>query len=650
MKPTTSYTRRNEKDSNEAWDPPRSAKAFGSDDGQRGFRRNGERDTEMENRNGRKLQGRGFDNYRRDDDANYQMNGAGRGTRDTWNRESDGHESRGLENNKEQTRTRDWRDGERGVRRGVDREWNRGGREEKDPEWMLESEAEERKQVRTAEDIEKWKASMKASKTELQPEPTTDPMPTSHDRSSSGTIQNGGKGKNDAPLVSDPTLDKFFGLWNVPPTPNGVNNNNQGSDDKTKQETARTNAPKPSRFTGFFNPKPETTASPAEEPKSPSGPTASVKDSSSEDKEGFQRILQMLGGGTQTSSNINAQSFMANLMNPNMNEQRVPPDLRQRTPPKERQATFEAVRTSPPIHSPRSRRSIGLENLLGPQSPKEGPAPQNRDSEFLLKLMQHKGSDLNNVLGSGNQRGPTGSAPGILPFPNMMQPHPTQQQGNQMYRNEAYGDPAMMDLRRDKLNPTANGGKRMSGLPSSESFDELSQNHLQQQQRQPLNHQFPHPPGLQRPPGFEQLPLSFNQHMQPTQLRQNMMAAPPGFPQNPNLSRPNPNQFPPGLIPNLSNMNLSNNDRGVPFASMRGMGQPPGPPLPPPGFMPPGFPQGGMGGPHDGRISPERMYFGGGGPLGRGGPPMDVFGELEAGVGGFMPGRGVMPGQYRRQE
>ena len=624
------HGRRNGREDGDTWEGLRSGKNFGTDDGQRTFRKSGERDNDqdrVDGRNNRRPQQKGFESHRRDDDhTTNQRNGIGRGNRASWYRDSDPQSGQGLEGGRENTKGRDWRDGERSNRRGGDREWNRGTRVEQDPEWMMEPEAEDNRKTHTVEDMEKWKASMKANTTA---EPSSTEPADSRGRSVSEATPNAGNRKLDTPLILDPLDDKFFGMWNLPKLGDRIAAGEE-SEDKSKPDTTRLNPPKSSRFTGFFGRKPEKTPS-QPEPESFSVLPGKEKDSSSEDKEGFQRILQMLGSGNPAVDNTSPM-FNAQPGKPARVEQSPPRAADHTTPPKEH--VKENQRSSPPIHSPRSRRSIGLESLLGPQSPREGPGPQNRDSEFLLKLIQHKGSDLNQLV--GGQRPPTGNAPGILPYPTMPQPP---QHSAQLHRAETYGESTNGSGRpRDKLNPTANQTRRIQMLPNTEFYDDLAINSARRQSVPTVSQQYGLSSGLQRPPGFEPLPPGYSQHIQ--QQRQSMVIPPPGF-QNPNRST---NQFPPGLIPNLSNLNVSN-DRSLPFG-MRQVGPGPGAP-PPPGFVgingpPPGFPP--MVMPQDGRISPSNRMFFSGGPQRH---PMDAFGDP---VQFGLAGRGTLPGQYRRQE
>ena len=593
------FGRRNGKEEGDVWSGLRSAKNISTDDADRQFRKAGERDLRQEKgENGDpKRPQRGFENHRRDvqregdDSATTRRNGIGRGNRPSWYKEDDAQGNDQLENSWDNTRNRDWRDGDKGGRRGPERDWNRGGKVEQDPEWMLEPDIEEKKQTHTAEDIEQWKASMRAGKS------TGGPGRSSAADMATTDCANKLAVKVDTPLGLDPKFDKFFGLWNEPKSLNGISAD-RNTEETLKSETGKLNAPKSSRFTGFFSPKPETLPQ-ENEPLSVTTPSLIMDTSSNEDKAGFQRIMQMLGGGNimpgvaapvQTSQVASDQPPDIQLLR-GFQEGRVPPSSQKaRTPPRE-QFTTDAP-ASPPILSPRSQRSITLENLLGtgPQSPREGTHAQNSESEFLLSLMRPKGAEVKQPLQS-NQRVLTSNAPGILPHPNLMtqgmnQAHAQHQTQDQGVQRSFFDEPRLETAEpQDKLNPTAHRRPQRGSVPNI--FDDFAEAIPQRQQQMGVPAHYGLLPGLQRPPGFEQLPPNYNQHMQ--HQRHNIVAPPPGF-QNPSR---NPNQFPPGLIPNLSNLSIAQ-DRGAPPFGLRQMGPGPGA-LPPPGFMgmgapPPGFP------------------------------------------------------------
>ncbi|MCJ1405313.1 hypothetical protein MMC11_008540 [Xylographa trunciseda] len=627
----------------DTWSGLRSSKNLSIDESDRPYRRNGD-NSKGENGEGRRPQ-RGFENHRRDMKGESDELGTpkrtsnGRGTRPSWYRDDDPAESQPLESSKDTTKRGDWRDNDRSTRRGGERDWNRGGKVEQDPEWMLEPDMEDKKQARTAEDIEQWKASMKAAKNGIDNAAPSRLGATKNDAVSTPGL------KLDTPLGLDSSFDKFFGLWHEPLTGNAVSTG-QSRDEHLRADTGRANPPKSSRFTGFFSPKPEL---PLQEttPPAPVPPASIEANSSNEDKEGFQRILQMLGGGNVLQS----PALQSPMRQPPISNgpSGQPPNTQQlknfrddtsrplrhtKTPP-----TLQPIITasaSPPILSPRSRRSITVENLLGPnsQSSRDAPLPQNSESEFLLSLMRPKGAESKQPMHM-KQRASITNGPGILPHPNLMN-----QQMNLSHQSHLPSEPTTQHTyydttttenieHRDKLNPNAPLRTQRGSVPNSfhDFSDPLEQPLSARQNQFPPTSAFALPTGVQRPPGFDHLHQGYPPTLQ--SQRPGMVAPPPGFlsqqNQHPNLVR-NPNHFPPGLLPNLGNLNISPERSGIPFA-MRPMLPGPGGQPPPPGFapmngpQPPGFPA----------LQDEagRMMFGGGVPRG-----MEMFGEM----GGFGNG------------
>ncbi|MCJ1280705.1 hypothetical protein MMC26_000022 [Xylographa opegraphella] len=635
----------------DTWSGLRSGKNLSMDETDRSYRRNGDH-TKGEHGDSRRPH-RGFENHRReikgegDDLGTPKRPSNGRGSRPSWYRDDDAAEGQSLENAKDTTKRGDWRDNDRITRRNGEREWIRGGKVEQDPEWMLEPDVEDKKQTRTAEDIEQWKASMKAARNATDTATPTTIAATKHD-----TISTPGP-KLDTPLGLDSSFDKFFGLWHEPLTGYEASTG-QSRDDQLRPDTGKLNPPKSSRFTGFFSPKPEMNSQ-APAPAAPTAPVSLASAeavSSNEDKEGFQRILQMLGGGNMLQSPalhppINQPPTGGQTLNTQLlktfRDGAPRPPRNTKTPPTLQPTTTASA--SPPILSPRSRRSITIDNLLGPnpQSAKEVAPPQNSESEFLLSLMRPKGADPKQTI-PNNPRTSVSSAPGILPHLNLMN-----QQMNQSHYPYSLSEPTTQHVfyddaaaerseSRDKLNPNASRRTQRGSVPKPfhDLSDPLDQPPSNRQNQFLPPSAFTLPPGLQRPPGFDHLPQGYASTLQ--SQRASMVAPPPGFLaqpiQNPNLIR-SPNHFPPGLIRNLGNVNNAAERGAAPFG-MRQMGSGPDGPPPPPGFMP-------MGGPQAPGFPPlqdesGRMMFGGGVPR-----EMEMFGEMGGfgnGGGGGATGRG----------
>ena len=567
--------RRSVKDDSDLWSNARQQRHHVHDNQERTHQKNGDRDYDRDREGGREHRGqRGFENHRRDADADVdggpasRRNGHPKGRNEPpWNREEgrnqDGHEDL------ESARPRDWRDKERRGTRGPERDWNRSGRVEMDPEWMDEPEPEIKEQKRTQEDFERWKERMKASNGTTQELPLSSVEQRSgHDRNVPGFGTGVAKAKVETPLIVDPSFDGFFGLWDKPTKVEEV----VGTTAEPNIANTAVKMSKPSKFTGFFAPKAD--PEPAKE-QLPLPLFAPSKDSSNEDKEGFQRILKLLdqqqtqGGKGETA--------------PRAQGQRDTP-------------------ASPTFQSRGVAERSDFYNLLGARSSQENTAPPTKDSEFLLRLMQqpqHNRQDINqgNI---GGRRPAQDTAPGLLPLANVrISPFDTPNQTPSSGFSSGFFSGDEMQSR-DKLNPTsgAAGAERRGPPPGIYDQHQSPAGGLQQSG---------FPSGLQRPPGLEQqLPPGYAQHL--LSHRQNMIP-PPGF-QAPARGQ---NGFPPGLNPSNPNDRLQYGmpsiNRGMGPSSFMGMS------APPPGFPIP--------------FNSESIQFGGFGDAAS-------FGH---GGQGFMPGQ-----------
>ena len=555
-------TLRGGRDDVDSWSGPRSGRNFGTED-DKSYRRTEDRETGQEPGEGRDNRRQGqwtFENHRRenhrDGDEN-RRNGNGRSSKPSWYRDDEDQDSQAREATGDSTRTKDWRDGEKSNRRGLERDWNRGNKSEQDPEWMLEPKSEDKKEKHTAQDIEQWKASMKAQAMGETALPSAKEQP----RDSPSSVIS--KNKPDAPLALDhgmQGMDKFFSFWDEPKTARG--DTVEPIENSQKQDNGRVNATKSSRFTGFFSPQPTATPSKPDPPNPIPPPPSFFSDPVSDDKEGFERMLQMLRA-PQSSTTVGALDGLAQSRN---------------TPPKDITARNPAQ--SPPILSPRSRKSHGLENLLGPQSPHEGIVPQNKDSEFLLNLMRQDHTAKQAF--HNTQKSTLSNAHGMPTHTDLS----TQLQSHSQSPDESKNQKLHDDHRsqdstsrtHDKLNPNSSASRSQHQIPfedgdESNSFVPFSMG---------APSQTAPPPGLSRPPGFDQAPLGFAPFM--PQQQRNHMPHPPGLPVPPR--NPNMNQFPPpNLLPNMGNLNLGNDRGPPPHFGMQQMG-PPGGPVPGPAPAP----------------------------------------------------------------
>ena len=579
---------------------------FSGYDAEKGSRRNGDRDSDREKDGVREPRvRRGFENYRRDGDREASEEGLTRRNvprRDrlepAWYQDEDGQIGAQLESDQDTTTPRVWRTKEKNGVRVRDREWNSGGKLEQDPEWMDEPESEDRKQTHTQEDFERWKERMKASNGSAQDRafsPAAAERP-SHERADSNISVSVSKAKLDTPLAVDPNLGGFFGLWNREV-------GTLSGEQKGEATVNKANIAKPSKFTGFFNSKPATDLEP---PTSPL-PSETANDCSSEDKEGFQRILKLL-----------------DQQQPNVAKNGTPNQVNQ----------LRSAPQSPPTQPPRSREPNGLESLLGPHIPNHRPVSQNKDSEFLLKLMQQTQQPRQHIQHNKipvDQGQGVDSTPGLLPFSNLViSPRDTNPLAQATSFASGYFHEAFKDEQQhhDKLNPHI--ALDQKALISG-SYDRPTMNNLSTSSAVPI--------GLQRPPGLEQMSSGYGINFQ--HQRRGMIPAPPGFQGLPRTNNP----YPPGLNPNTSSTG-NVNDIGPPTGSRRAVGSG-GRGVPPSALMglnafPPGFSPPPYG--HDGRISPTGLWSH---QMRLSRQGNDGFSD---GVTFAMGGQGMPPGQYCRPD
>ncbi|KAL8657954.1 MAG: hypothetical protein Q9226_001420 [Calogaya cf. arnoldii] len=536
---------------NESWSG-RQSRILAQDEGDRGARRNGYREQDKDNSHEARTP-RAFDPHRRDATNNEtndtRRNGQGRGRNEpSWYR--DEKDAEATDGKRDNNKTRDWRDKSKGNTWEGETDWKRGPRQEVDPEWMDEPDVHEKKQTHTQEDFERWKERMKAGNGPSQenPPPTSQQRPNP-ERVVSGLASPPAKVKVGTPLVVDPSIDGFFGLWN--------DSSKKESSTEEGAQHAKTEASKPktaksSKFTGFFGSK----AVPAEqETRAPvMSPLAAPADSSSEDKEGFQRILKLL-------------------------------DQQQTNPAKDGTAREQFLRNMPasPVGRPQQqqRGSTNLQDLLSPRSKNGGPVPPNKDSEFLLNLMRQSRSQPN----TGEQRSSNPVATDLLPFSNLLI-SPQQATGPGLPPGLSGMTGRQDGQSHDKLNPTSTPDRK--GLPPG-LFDPRPNAHESVRMGKE---------------GLEYAPSFLSQHVPLPQSQRQPMMPPPGF----QAPLRNPTQFPPGLP---SSMLPAGQDRGNPFAMRMngGNGLPGMPGMPSPGFTnapPPGFAPMPMN--QDNNAS--RMYFG----------------------------------------
>ena len=543
----------------------------------------------------------------------------------------------------EGNRNRDWREAGRGNYRGGDRDWSKDSKLEQDPEWLMDARSEEKKEKHTVQDIEQWKASMKAQELEQQGQMRTASSGSS-DRTHCGS--HASKSKFGVPLTLDRGVDDFFTMWGEAKAGNGL----KPAEEAFKSDSARL-APKSSRFTDFFSPQPALTPSNPEPPatsfQNAPSPRLEPQQVANDDKVGFERMIQQL----------RSQKPM-NLSSPPVGTIENAKPSRSTPPPEQ---TGPLPSPSPPIISPRSRKSHQLENILGLQSPLEAPATMNRDSEFLLNLMRQD-PGLQHVLPPEYQKNPVGNLPENVSASGYISPpsfgsHSGQDEG--VTRPHFYEEhPAEAGRSFDKLNPNASGALHQHPRPHFDRPNDggpLSTSHMHMGMLPPPGLGRPMQPGPFSPFGPQQQPSL------PLQPGGRMVGPPPGFPgQVPSVKQQQQHQqqpFPHSLPP-LANLHLGTDHASFGIPGI-GTGPMPGPELSPGanppyvdsllpphgGSMPPqfsshpGYPPLGANG-----NGPVQFGLPGGRASGPNGPPggMNLYGEYGNGAGRAGGGAGLL--------
>lgn len=252
-------------------------KSLGQDDFDRGFR-NGDRDKDRQQRDGDE-----------NTDSVQRRSHLGREKLESrWGNRRDDSTKEGEGISRFGGTAQGWRDRERDRDRDRDRDWTRGGgtKAEADPEWMDTSVAKEKKSAKTQEDFQKWKEEFGRVKKETPAVEKTDPLTEVEQPTPAPPVTSTISSKPATPMANLEGQFDLFGMW--------------GKENAVAEAPAPPKAKpkgKASRFTSLFAAAEE----PAKAPQAaaPTPPGHSVNGSKDEDKEGFQRILQMLG-----SSNI----------------------------------------------------------------------------------------------------------------------------------------------------------------------------------------------------------------------------------------------------------------------------------------------------------------------------------------------------------
>ncbi|KAF1955839.1 hypothetical protein CC80DRAFT_516746 [Byssothecium circinans] len=252
--------RRGAREDGEGWAPTnaKGRKSLNQDDFDRGFGRNGDRDAE----NGEGTTRRGNARWgRRDENAK-----EGEGNRFTPGGQGG------------------WRDRERVKEREKDREWTRGTKEE-DPEWM-DAPVEKEAKVHTQEDFHRWLEQSRAKGNRASIEEHDEPQAEiDHAEEATPALPVAQPPPLKMALGLEPNLGGMFGAWGKDPL----------SEQALEAPPPKAKPDKKSRFMGTIisNKLLEEPVAlpPQEQPGSPG-----MAPERNADREGFNRILQMLGG------------------------------------------------------------------------------------------------------------------------------------------------------------------------------------------------------------------------------------------------------------------------------------------------------------------------------------------------------------------
>lgn len=597
----------------EDWNTGRPRRTFDSDDQERKTRRNGDFDR-WENREST----RDLNNERtRDKEGRFSTRKDGQPGRSkfegSWFRNETAPDSTEADDDKP-IRNREWRR----DRHGADRDWTRGAKFDQEPEWLDSNDRDEPRRAHTQEDFERWKERMKAGSAAAQapaPEEKRE-VPDETTAHRNETYRTDGEifNQSSTPFMADPSMDRFFGMLGDKPSAPEVATP-ISAESAPKKEAFPVKTGKSSRFAGLFSPPPDSPAKAPESPAIAQVPTGGLPVSHDADQEGFQRILQMLGGGGRSNNATPNQAHPS-----------------------------QQSRPSSMIHTEQPRGSISLssparEHLIrqdygSPQDNPFGKGSQDREREHLLRLMQQVRVGPAQEDQSPNMAPP----PGLLPE---MMPRPPPGLGAQKTPG-FFDDPAIANMQRpdsEQLRRRPANGPPM-GYFDDAAFPQSPQGPITPGGSRPPPGPNQPPMPLQRPPGLDHIPPPGWTGQPPSQQGNgpSPMGPPPGIPAPNRGMAPN---FPPGMMPMPNNGPPMNERQGYP------RGPPPGM-MPPPGYMggppPPGFPP--MPPNPEAMIGPG--LFGPGNP-GSQGPPssrhlLEMFGQSSSGE---ARGGMVNPGQFR---
>lgn len=353
-KPGFANGARRGREEGEGWQNVKGRKSLGQEDFDRGFGRNGDREKT------------GKDGETDTTDAGNRRGGTAHTKFERWGRRDDTKEVEG--NRFTGASQGGWRDRERDRGdRDRDREWTRGaGRVEEDPEWMdTPRNAKEKKQAHTQEEFQRWKEQMRAK--------DSGPVEKEEPKQESPVEVAAPANPPPKPSLPQSTSD----------VPSGPLFGNWGKDTRLEPAAvapdtvkAKPKMAQKSKFATMFA-KPEEPVAHQESPPVSALPPGSVASpppgatGADEDKEGFKRILLMLGGNPANQQP--PQAVIAPL-----NSSRhggIPLEMHSQSPPEESRPTRQPVQRS-------LEQQAMLENILAPRP----SGPESRPSQGRFNI------------------------------------------------------------------------------------------------------------------------------------------------------------------------------------------------------------------------------------------------------------------------
>ncbi|KAI1762915.1 hypothetical protein GGR53DRAFT_396178 [Hypoxylon sp. FL1150] len=611
----TNFRRRGDTDQDsEGWSTVKPRKSFGHEGAERFHGRMGERPErfggdrrprDQEERENGERPRRAFGEFSKEKEVDEgdkpRRNGLNKNRADQpWLRETDASSPR-----ERFDRSKSWRDRaddqqgeahqEKPRERTFDRRWDRDRdhRQEREPEWLDEP-IEEQSQAHTQEDFKKFMENMKAGKNPARAEPA--PAPTFETPGLLEKVEVEKTRVKPAPAIEMTGEDKFFAAFaqnSSVATPGSVS-------EVIKENAVPASKPKTgSRFQNFFSTQEES----RRQPELPA-PVAGLPPPPAE----MNPLLALAGAGAGAGAGAHGNNndaaekmaFQALL-------QKLQKQTLQATPP-----PTGGFAEPPPNHiaSPGPFQPYGQERreeplIRGPlagqdlHTPRPPPSQQygvmRPEQQMLHELIGQRHSTQNQGASRSEQPSRNGNSNAEFLMTLMQGPRaaPESQRNEQLgMRMPQPSRPAQIlptperELEFQHERPSHQVG-RPNALPSF--FDEPPMHHREQDNRPQQPTQI-----LQRqvPPGLDQVHASWMQNnAQQIPPPGRPMIPPPGLAGNPR-NGPIPGGFPPNFAMG-----------GFPPEGMAGpprnMGPPPGffggPPLPGPGFMPPGM--GGFQGP-----------------------------------------------------